>query len=385
MSAKASFRVALVAGEASGDILGSHLIIALKKQFGDIQIEGIGGPLMIAQGMRSMFPMERLSVMGLIEPLKRLPELLRIRGALYRHFRDNPPDIFIGVDAPDFTLHLEQKLRKAGVLTAHLVSPSVWAWRRRRIRKIKRAVDLMLCLFPFETQVYRDHGVPVAFVGHPLADEFPLQASPGLARESLGLPATAEVLALLPGSRGGEVRLLAPLFLQTAEKMQRWRPALSFVMPAANDARYAELTEILRDYPGLSVRLLRGQSRELMAAADAVLLASGTATLEAMLLKRPMVVAYRMAFFSWMIISRMLTTRFVALPNLLADRMLVPELLQDKATPEAMSAALQLQLGDARERRALNEEYLRIHKALALNFSERAAQAIATLLEKTGA
>ncbi len=366
-------------------MLGSHLIIALKKQFGDIRVEGIGGPLMIAQGMSSMYPMERLSVMGLIEPLKRLPELLRIRGALYRHFRDNPPDIFIGVDAPDFTLHLEQKLRKVGVRTAHLVSPSVWAWRKRRIRKIKRAVDLMLCLFPFEMQVYRDHGVPVAFVGHPLADELPLQPDPGLARESLGLPATAEVLALLPGSRAGEVRLLAPLFLQTAEKMQQWQPALSFVMPAANDARYAELTEILQDYPGLSVRLLRGQSRELMAAADAVLLASGTATLEAMLLKRPMVVAYRMAFFSWMIISRMLTTRFVALPNLLAGRMLVPELLQDKATPEAMAAALQLQLGDARERLALNEEYLRIHRALALNFSERAAQAIAAMLEETGA
>jgi len=375
-------RVGILAGESSGDILGSRLITALKKQFGDIQFEGIGGPLMQAQGMESMFPMERLSVMGLIEPLKRLPELLRIRGTLYRHFRDNPPDIFIGIDSPDFTLHLEQKLRKAGVTTAHLVSPSVWAWRKRRIHKIKRAVDLMLCLFPFETKVYQEHGIRVAFVGHPLADELPMEPDTSTARESLDLPAAGQILALLPGSRGGEVRLLAPLFLQTAQIMRQWNPSLSFVMPAANDARHAELATAMQAHPDLPVRLVHGQSREVMAAADAVLLASGTATLEAMLLKRPMVVAYRMAAFSWMLISRMLITKFVALPNLLADRLLVPELLQKEATPEAMASALQAQLSNARERESLLAEYARIHRGLALNFSERAAQAIDELLQE---
>jgi lipid-A-disaccharide synthase len=295
----AGLRIGLLAGESSGDILGSRLIIALKKQFGDVQFEGIGGPLMEAQGLESLFPMERLSVMGFIEPLKRLPELLRIRGSLYRHFRDNPPDIFIGIDSPDFTLHLEQKLRKVGITTAHLVSPSVWAWRKRRIRKIKRAVDLMLCLFPFETDVYREHGVPVAFVGHPLADEIPMRVEQADARSALGLPVSGKLLALLPGSRGGEVRLLAPLFLQTAQRLKLHDSQLSFVMPAANDVRYGELENLLVSYPELEVSLVKGRSREVMAAADAVLLASGTATLEAMLLKRPMVIAYRMAAFSW--------------------------------------------------------------------------------------
>ncbi|MBE9539521.1 MAG: lipid-A-disaccharide synthase [Proteobacteria bacterium] len=362
-------------------MLGSHLIIALKKQFAEVHFEGMGGPLMEAQGLNSMFPMERLSVMGLIEPLKRLPELLRIRGALYRHFRDNPPDIFIGIDSPDFTLHLEQKLRKAGITTAHLVSPSVWAWRKRRIHKIKRAVDLMLCLFPFEADVYREYGVPVAFVGHPLADEIPMEPDSIRARESLGLPATGKILALLPGSRGGEVRLLAPLFLQAAQRLRQWDEELSFVMPAANDARYAELSAALEAWPDLPVKLVHGKSREVMTAADAVLLASGTATLEAMLLKRPMVVAYRMAAFSWFLISRMLTTRYVALPNLLADRLLVPELLQTEATPEAMAAQLQKQLGSAQEREALIAQYRGIHRGLALNFSARAAQAIGDLLQ----
>ncbi len=375
-------RVGILAGEASGDILGSHLIVALKKQFGEIQLEGMGGPLMQAQGLDSMFPMERLSVMGFIEPLKRLPELLRIRGALYRHFRDKPPDIFIGIDSPDFTLHLEQKLRKVGIKTAHLVSPSVWAWRKRRIHKIKRAVDLMLCLFPFETEVYREHGVPVAFVGHPLADEIPMQSDASAARRMLDLPATGQILALLPGSRGGEVRLLGALFLQAAQEMRRLDPDLSFVMPAANDARYIELSRALKEYPELHVQLVHGKSREVMAAADAVLLASGTATLEAMLLKRPMVVAYRMAAFSWFLISRMLTTKYVSLPNLLAKRLLVPELLQKEATPQAMASALQATLASAQVRENLIAEYTRIHRGLALNFSERAAQAIENLLRE---
>ena len=378
-------RIGLLAGESSGDILGSRLITALKKQFGEVQFEGIGGPLMEAQGLESLFPMERLSVMGFIEPLKRLPELLRIRGSLYRHFRDNPPDIFIGIDSPDFTLHLEQKLRKVGITTAHLVSPSVWAWRKRRIRKIKRAVDLMLCLFPFETDVYREHGVPVVFVGHPLADEIPMRVESAAARAALGLPATGKLLALLPGSRGGEVRLLAPLFLETAKRVKLHDSQLSVVMPAANAMRYVELENLIQNYPELDVSLVKGRSREVMAAADAVLLASGTATLEAMLLKRPMVIAYRMAAFSWALISRLLTVKYAGLPNLLANRPLVPEFIQNDATAEAMAAALQTQLSATTGAAELIAGYDSIHRQLALDFSARSAQAIAALLhEKSG-
>ena len=381
----AVLRIGILAGESSGDILGSRLMSALKAQFGDVQFEGMGGPLMEAQGLDSLFPMDRLSVMGFIEPLKRLPELLRIRGSLFRHFRDNPPDIFIGIDSPDFTLHLEQKLRKIGITTAHLVSPSVWAWRKRRIKKIKRAVDIMLCLFPFEMEVYREQGIRVAFVGHPLADEIPMHVDPVAAREALGLPCEGKLLALLPGSRGGEVRLLAPLFLQTAQQIMLRRDDMSFVMPAANDARYRELTGLLQAYPDLPVTLVKGRSREVMAAADAVLLASGTATLEAMLLKRPMVIAYRMAAFSWAVISRLVTIKFAGLPNLLAGRALVPEFIQNDATPEAMATALQAQLDSVTQRQELLTQYDLIHRQLALDFSASAAAAIAGLLkEKAG-
>ena len=217
-------RIGVLAGETSGDLLGSRVLAALRARFPGLLVEGIGGPLMEAQGLHSMFPMERLSVMGLVEPLKRLPELLRIRRAVYQHFAANPPDVFLGIDSPDFNLHLERRLRERGIRTAHLVSPSVWAWRRGRIRKIGRAVDLMLCLFPFETEIYDRHGIPACFVGHPLADEIPPQADRAAARQALGLDPAATVLALLPGSRAAEVRLLAPLFLQAARLLRQSDP-----------------------------------------------------------------------------------------------------------------------------------------------------------------
>ena len=333
-------RIGVLAGEASGDVLGSRVIAALAAHYDEVIAEGIGGPLMAAQGLESMFPMERLSVMGLVEPLKRLPELLRIRGAVYRHFRDNPPDLFLGIDSPDFNLRLERKLRACGVKTAHLVSPTVWAWRQRRIHKIKRSVDLMLCLFPFETAVYEKHGVPVRCVGHPLADEIPLRVGRGEARSGLGLAPPGPLLALLPGSRGGEVRLLGPLFLQAARLLRQDYPDLSFVIPAANAAREEQLRALLTGYDDLAVSLVSGRSREVMAAADAILLGSGTATLEAALLKRPMVLAYRMSPLSWALVKRLATTRFAGLPNVLAGHAVVPELIQDDATPEAMAAAV---------------------------------------------
>ena len=375
-----TLRIGVLAGEASGDILGSRVLQALRARLGDLQVEGIGGPLMQAQGLDSMFPMERLSVMGFVEPLKRLPELLRIRRAVLGHFSANPPDLFLGIDAPDFNLALERKLRARGVTTAHLVSPSVWAWRQRRIHKIKRAVNLMLCLFPFETAVYRRHGVPVCFVGHPLADELPLQPDRGGARAALGLAPTGRLLALLPGSRAGELRLLARPFLETASLLYRGDPGLAFVLPAASAGRAAELRPLLADYPSLPVTLVSGRSREVMAAADAVLLASGTATLEAALLKRPMVVAYKMGALSWQLVSRLVKTPHAALPNILAGRALVPELLQGAATPQAMAAALQPLLAGTGAAAAQQAAFEDIHLQLRQDFAGRTAAALLELL-----
>ena len=352
-------RIGILAGEASGDILGSRVLAALRQRFPDLTVEGMGGPLMEAQGLTSMYPMERLSVMGFVEPLKRLPELLRIRGALYRHFRDNPPDVFLGIDSPDFNLHLEQKLRAQGIRTAHLVSPTIWAWRAGRIRKIKRAVDQMLCLFPFELDIYRQHAMAA----------------------TLGLPPTAKVLALLPGSRGGEVRLLAPLFLEAARQLSERDPAIHFVLPAASEARMTQIHAELAHFPELPVTVLAGQSRQAMAAADAILLASGTATLEAMLLKRPMVVAYRMGELSWQVASRIATTRFVALPNVLAGERIVPELLQHAATPEAMVDELWPLLSEGDKALAQADAFEVFHQQLALGYADHAAAALAQLMQ----
>ncbi len=374
-------RIGVVAGEASGDILGARVLSCLRSRYDEVVVEGIGGPLMQAQGLDSLFPMERLAVMGFVEPLKRLPELLRIRSTLFRHFRDNPPDVFLGIDSPDFNLHLEHKLRREGVATAHLVSPSVWAWRQGRIRKIKRAVDLMLCLFPFETDIYQRHGIPVRFVGHPLADEIPRRMDTAAARAGLGLAPTGKLLALLPGSRGSEVRLLAPLFLQAANLLWQEDRQISFVLPAASDLRRRELAGVLQDYPQLPVTLLSGQSREAMAAADAVLLASGTASLEAALLKRPMVVAYRMAALSWFLVSRLVKTEYAGLPNVLAGKALVPELLQGAATPQAMASALKTLLCDHASATRQRQEFDTMHENLQQDFARQAADALAQLAD----
>jgi lipid-A-disaccharide synthase len=374
-----TLRIGVLAGEASGDILGSRVIAALRAHCDELIVEGIGGPLMEAEGLQSMFPMERLSVMGFVEPLKRLPELLRIRKTVLRHFRDNPPDLFLGIDSPDFNLRLERKLRECGVKTAHLVSPSVWAWRQGRIKKIKRSVDLMLCLFPFETQIYRDNGIPVVFVGHPLADEVPRSVDPAAPRAALGLPAQGRILALLPGSRGAEVSMLTPLFLQAARRLWQADPQLSFVVPAANEAREAELRALLAEQPDLPVKLISGHSREAMAAADAILLASGTATLEAALVKRPMVVAYRMAALSWWLVRLLAKTRFAALPNVLVDRALVPELLQENATPERMAESLQPLITDTDAAVEQVNAFDQIHRKLSQDYALKTAAALAEL------
>ncbi|WP_231760030.1 lipid-A-disaccharide synthase [Microbulbifer elongatus] len=373
----------MLAGEASGDILGAGLIAALQKRFSSVEVVGIAGPRMLALGAQSLFPMERLSVMGLVEPLKRLPELLKIRRTLREQFIANPPDIFIGIDSPDFNLGLEEALRAAGIPTVHYVSPSVWAWRRGRIKKIARAVDHMLTLLPFEADFYREHQVPVTFVGHPLADEIPLDVDVAEARRALGFTEQDEIVALLPGSRGGEVRLLGPLFLQAALWCQQRRPGLKFVLPAASSERRAQLEQQLAQAPALqelSLTMIDGNSQQALAASDAVLIASGTATLETMLMNKPMVVAYKMAALSYAIFSRMLHTPWVSLPNLLAHKELVPEILQDDATPEALGAAVLNYFHDPLAGDQLRREFSEMHQELRRNASQKAADAVCALL-----
>ncbi|MBU1331248.1 MAG: lipid-A-disaccharide synthase [Gammaproteobacteria bacterium] len=369
-------RVALVAGEASGDILGSGLMQALKVQYPDVEFIGVGGPLMEAQGLTSYFPMERLSVMGLVEVLGRLPELLARRKRLLRSLIEAKPDVFIGIDAPDFNLDLELKLRRAGIRTVHYVSPSVWAWRQKRVLKIRDACDLMLTLFPFEAQFYDAHQVPVRFVGHPLADTIELQADRAAAREALRLPQGAPLLALMPGSRGGEVGRLGTLFLDAAERLRARRPGIHFVLPCASPQRRAQIEQLLvgRDLP---LTLLDGQSHKALAACDAVLIASGTATLEALLYKRPMVVAYKVAPLTYRILKRLVKSPYISLPNLLAARLLVPELIQDAATPDALADAVAPLLVDGAIQ---TEGFDVIHRALRRDASAQAADAVLTLI-----
>ncbi|MEE4632119.1 lipid-A-disaccharide synthase [Pseudomonas alliivorans] len=372
-------RIALVAGEASGDILGSGLMRAIKARHPDAEFIGVGGPLMEAQGMQSYFPMERLSVMGLVEVLGRLRELLARRKLLVQTLIDEKPDVFIGIDAPDFTLNIELQLRRAGIKTVHYVSPSVWAWRQKRVLKIREGCDLMLTLLPFEARFYEEKGVPVRFVGHPLADTIPLESDRAAARTELGLMGDGPVVALMPGSRGGEVGRLGALFFDAAERLLIQRPTMRFVLPCASPQRRTQIEELLqgRDLP---ITLLDGRSHVALAACDAVLIASGTATLEALLYKRPMVVAYRMAPVTFWVLKRLVKSPYVSLPNLLAQRLLVPELLQDAATPEALAETL-LPLID--EGQAQTQGFDEIHQTLRRDASNQAADAVLGLLGQT--
>lgn len=373
-------RFGIVAGEASGDLLGAGLIAAIKQRHPDAVFEGIAGPQMIAAGAESLFPMERLSVMGIVEVLGRYRELLGIRRQLAAHFRANPPDAFIGIDAPDFNLGLERQLREAGIKTVHYVSPSVWAWRQRRVKKIARSTDLMLTLFPFEASFYEQHHVPVRFVGHHLADTIPLDVDRAGARRALDLPASGEILALLPGSRSNELHYLAATFIDTARWLRARRPGLTLVVPLVNPQRRAQFEALLAeqaDPPPLI--LVDGHSREVMAAADVVLLASGTAALEAMLLKRPMVVAYRLAAFTYWLAKRLVKVDKVSLPNLLADEHLVPELIQHEATPGNLGTAVLNYLENPEAAAAINARFDQIHRDLRRNASDQAADAILQL------
>lgn len=374
-------RIGIVVGETSGDLLAADLLKQLKTKGIPFVAEGIAGPEMQKQGCYSLFPMETLSVMGLGEILKQLPQLLGLRRQLIQYFINNPPDVFIGVDAPEFNLGVEKKLKQHGIKTVHYVSPSVWAWRRWRLKKIAKAVDLMLTLFPFEKRFYQENNIPVEYVGHPFADTIPLATDSLQARKNLALPEYAPIIALLPGSRFNEINHLGRVFLETAQRCYAKNTALVFVAAMVNQERAAQFMALkLLIAPKLPIILIQGQSRLVMAAANVILLASGTATLEAMLLKKPMVVAYRMSTLSYWMAQCLIKVDHIALPNLLANKTLVPEFIQKNATPKNLSDALFYYLNNFTVLSTLQKEFLILHHQLCCHASEKAADALLKLL-----
>jgi len=375
-------RIGIVAGEASGDFLGAGLMREVNKQLRAVSFEGIGGPQMQTLGCRSLYPMDRLSIIG-FDSLDKYPEIFSIRNKLVDHFLANPPDLFIGIDVPDFNLGLEERLKSAGIPTMHYVSPTVWAWRGYRIRKIRRAVDHMLALFPFEANYYRKHHVPVTYVGHPLADQINLRCDVATARRVLHLPSKAMIIALLPGSRSSELNRHADLFVKTAIWLYKRHPNVHFVAPfVSTDTRLIFENALLRQGAWfLPITIVANESREAMAAADIVLLASGTATLEAALLKKPMVVTYKMSWLSYLLVLPFLHVNLYALPNILAGRKIVPELIQSKAAPEKLGVAVENYLTHHAKVHALRAVLSGIHHSLRRNANKRAAEAIIKMLK----
>ena len=369
-------RIGIVAGEASGDLLGSHLIEALKKKRTDIEFVGIAGPKMLRQGASSLFPIERLSVRGYIEVLKHLWGLLKLRRQLLNHFLDQPLDLFIGIDAPDFNFWLEKKLKKKGIKTIHYVSPSIWAWRKNRIKKIKKAVTEILALFPFEPVLYQNEGIPVTYVGHPLADMLPMEPDVAAAREVLKLDAKDLVVAMLPGSRQSEVQQHARLFVEAAKLIYAERPDAKFLVPLiTRETRQIFELETFNEHD-LPIDLLFGHAHDAMEAADIVIVASGTATLEAALLKKPMIITYRMPKLSWQLLKRMRLQPYVGLPNILAGKFVVPELLQDDATPANLAQTALKLISDKANLAEIKKVFTEIHHQLRQNTAEKAAAAI---------
>lgn len=379
-------KIGIVSGEMSGDILGAGLIKELKIFYPDAQFVGIGGEKMIAQGLNSLFAQDRLAVMGIVEPLKRLPELLSMRRQLYIYFTEHQFDVVIGIDSPSFNTGLEERLKKVGIKTVHYVSPSVWAWRQGRIKQISRAVDLMLTLLPFENAIYDEHNIPVKFVGHPLADKFPLVHDQQKAKSILSdllqdrqkkYAPSRPLLACLPGSRGGEIKFIGPVFWESIALCCQSIKNIQVIVPAANSRCREQIEGQLKQYPSLPITIVDGLSHEVMAASDAVLLASGTTALEAMLLKRPMVVAYKMAAFSYFIISTLLQTPYIALPNLLANKLLVPELVQGDATVANISSSI-LQAFATQDKNI--QEFTKLHQSIKRNADMESAKTIHALL-----
>ncbi len=373
-------RIGIVAGELSGDILGAGLIQHLRQVYPNVIIEGIAGPRMIAAGCHPLFEMDHLSVMGFFEIFSKLRMILAIRAKLIQRFLIDPPDIFIGIDAPDFNLTVEKKLKKAGISVVHYVSPSIWAWRQWRIRKIKRAVDMMLTLLPFEAKFYQQHHVPVRFVGHPLADVIPFHSNQTKARDQLGLPHDKTIIAILPGSRSAEIKYLSKLFLKTALWLQKYNKNIIFIAPMANEKIHKKFAARLQKIaPQLPIQLFDGQSQQLMAASNVVLLASGTATLEAMLVKRPMVVAYRMSWLTYLIGKCLVRIPFFSLPNILANKKLVPEFIQGAATVPHLGAAILNFINHPQLVDELTEEFIKLHQVIRRNADQQATQAVLQL------
>lgn len=358
-------RVGILAGEASGDMLGAKVIQALRARCPDLQIEGIGGQAMMSAGCESLFDIERLSVMGLVEPLMRLPDLLKLRRSVYQYFTNHRPDVFIGIDAPEFNLGLEEKLRQAGIPIVHYVSPSVWAWRQKRIHKIKRAVDMMLTLLPFENKIYEQHNIPVRYVGHPLAEQIPLEVDTCSARRSLRIDEKTRYIALLPGSRKQELRHMAETFLLAAQQLWQQNPDLHFLTSHVNEQRYHEFMAIhQRVTPDLPLHIFTRRTHDVLAASDAVIVTSGTATLETMLFKKPMVIAYRMPWLTHQLAKVLVKTPLIGLPNLLAGELLVPELIQHAAEPVSIALHIQNYLDHPEQVAKLQQKFLNIHRSL---------------------
>ncbi len=373
----------MVAGEASGDLLGAELIKALRELRPELRFIGIGGPRMEAAGMQVLFPMEKLAVRGYVEVLRRLPAILSIRRRLRRHFLAQPPAVFIGIDAPDFNLRLELDLKARGIPTIHYVSPQIWMWRKERMRKIKRAVSKMLTLFPFELPLYEQAGVDAAFVGHPLTDLLEKIPSRAELREQLKLPATAPVVALLPGSRQSEVGHLADVFIQTAWKIHQRMPEAVFLVPLATRETRTQFEKILYRHPWayeLPLTIMFGHAHDAMAAADVVLLASGTATLEAALLQRPMVIAYRMPVLSHWWLKGKGYLPYYGLPNILCGEFVVPELIQHDATPDNLTQAVVNLISDDTVRERLERKFAALGASLQRGAAQRAAEAVLPLL-----
>ena len=375
-------RIAVVAGEASGDLLASHLIAALRSKLPDAVFYGIGGPKMQAQGFDAWWPLEKLAVMGYVDALKHYREIAGIRRQLKKRLLDLRPDIFIGVDAPDFNLGLETDLKAAGIPTIHYVSPSIWAWRGGRIKKIGRAVNRVLALFPMEPPLYEKARIPVTYVGHPMADSIPLQTSKQVVREKLSLPRDVPIFALLPGSRQGELAMMAETFVQTAKLLHEKLPTAQFVVPlTTRETRLQfEMAMYTQQAGEVPFRLLFGHAQDALGAADVSLVASGTATLEAALIKRPMVITYKIAKLSYWIMKRMAYQAFVGLPNILAGREVVPEIIQDAATPENLAEALLKLYEDKENAAVVAEVFTDLHLQLRQNTAEKAANAVIACL-----
>ena len=371
-------RIAMVAGEASGDLLGSHLISALKARLPNAQFYGIGGPKMVGRGFDSWYPLEKLAVRGYVEVLRHYREIAGIRNALKRRMRADPPDVFIGIDAPDFNLALEKSLKRRGVACIHYVSPSIWAWRGKRIHKIGASVSRVLALFPFEPALYEKQGIPVSYVGHPLADVLPVDDRRNAARTLLELPASQPVFALLPGSRQSELQYMATTFIETARLLHRALPDALFLVPLATRETRLQFETALYQCAAreLPIRLLFGHAHEAMSASDVVLVASGTATLEAALLKRPMVIAYKMAPLSHRLMRRMGYLPYVGLPNVLAGKFVVPEFLQDDANPENLAQALLNLYSDKATCARIGEVFHAMHLLLKQDAAAKAAAAV---------